>query len=144
MSAGIRDLKVWQEATALAADVLRALRPANRREIKAVVEAAMGSANAVALRIADGYARYEPAEQHRMYTAARRELTRLETHLGILRQAELLPAPVHHGLGVRVQQVHRLLAGYLIYLDRQVGNAGPRRDQAVAAERPSASASGGP
>jgi four helix bundle protein len=136
MSAGIRDLKVWVEATALAADVVRSLRGANRREIKVAVEAAMASASAVSLRIADGYARYEPAEQHRMYTAARRELTRLETHLGILRQADLLPAPAHAQLGSRIQGVHRLLAGYLIYLDRQVGGAAPRRDSPVAADRP--------
>lgn len=143
MSAGIRDLKVWVEATALAADVLRALRPANRREIKVAVDAAISSASAVSLRIADGYARYEPAEQHRMYTAARRELTRLETHLGILRQAELLPAATHAGLGSRIQQVHRLLAGYLVYLDRQVGAAAPRRDIAVASERPAPAVTGG-
>jgi four helix bundle protein len=131
MSAGIRDLKVWQESAALAADVVRGLRAANRREIKGVIDDAMRCATAVALRIADGYARYEPAEQHRMYTAARRELARLETHLGIARQAELLPAPAYQQICTRMQQVHRLLGGYLVYLDRQIATTRPRRDAAA-------------
>ena len=134
MSAGIRDLKVWQEGVTLAADVVRALRAANRREIKGVVEAAMTCATEVVLRVADGYARYDPAEQHRMYTEARRELARLETHLGVLRQTDILPAPAYQQIGGRMQQVHRLLGGYLIYLDRQIASA--RRDGLATAERP--------
>ena len=139
MSAGIRDLKVWQEATALAADVVRALRPANRREIKGVVDDAMACAATVALRIADGYARYAPADQHRMYTVARQELARLETHLSLARQAELLSPAHYQQLCTRMQAVHRLLAGYLVYLDRQVANAAIRRDPPPAADRQPAS-----
>jgi four helix bundle protein len=135
MSAGIRDLKVWQEGVTLAADVIRALRAANRREIKGVVEAAMACATTVVLRVADGYARYEPAEQRRQYTEARRELARLETHLGVLRQTDILPAPAYQQISGRMQQVHRLLGGYLIYLDRQIAS-GARRDGMTAAERP--------
>ncbi len=126
MAGSIRDLKVWQEAVALASDVLRALRAANRREIKGVVEAAMTSAATVGLLVADGYASPESVGQHRQYSAARRELARLETHLAIVRQAELITAPVYQALGVRMQQVHRLLGGYIVYLDRQIAAA--RRD----------------
>lgn len=136
MSAGIRDLKVWQEGVSLAADVVRALRAANRREVKAVVDEAMTCATTVALRVADGYARYEPAEQHGMYTEARRELARLETHMGLLRQADVLPQHAYQQIGSRMQQVHRLLGGYLIYLDRQITSAAARRDAIAAAERP--------
>lgn len=139
MSAGIRDLKVWQEATALAAEVIRTLRPANRREIKGVVDDAMGCAATVALRIADGYARYAPADQHRMYTAARQELARLETHLNVARQAELLSPAHYQQLCTRMQQVHRLLAGYLVYLDRQVTATATRRDPPPPADRQTAS-----
>jgi len=122
MTAGLRDLKVWQEAVALAADVVQSMRSANRREIKGVVDDAMRSATAVPMRIADGAARYEAVEQQRLYSAARRELCRLETHLAVARHAGLLSLPAHQQLGVRIGQVHRLLAGYLVYLDRQVAN----------------------
>lgn len=126
MAGSVRDLKVWQEAVALAGDTVRVARGANRREIKCVVEATMTSATLVGMLIADGYASPEPAGQHRLYSEARRELVRLETHLAIARHADLLPAAAYQSLGVRMQQVHRLLGGYLVYLDRQL-TAG-RRD----------------
>jgi four helix bundle protein len=120
MAAAIRDLKLWQEAVALAGEVVRSLRPANRREVKAVVEHVMGTALSVATHITDGYARYEAGEQHQLYTAARRELLRLETELALARRADLLSAASDAELTTRAQSVARLLAGYLAYLDRQM------------------------
>lgn len=122
MASAIRDLKLWQEAVALAAEVTRALRTANRREIKSVVEHIMATAVTVATLITDGYARYEPSEQHERYTDARRELLRLETQLAIARRAELLTADRDAELTSRTQSVARLLAGYLAFLDRQLAD----------------------
>jgi four helix bundle protein len=136
MASAIRDLKLWQESVALAGDVIRALRPSNRREVKSVVEHVMGTAIAVATHVADGYARYEAAEQHELYTAAKRELLRLETQLAVARRAELLSAERDAELGTRTQSVARLLAGYLAYLDRQMSDrASSPALQAVAAAR---------
>ncbi len=122
MAAAIRDLKLWQEAVALAGEVIRALRPANRREVKSVVEHVMATAITVATYITDGYSRYEAAEQHQLYTAAKRELLRLETHLALARRAELLSAERDTELSTRAQSVARLLVGYLAYLDRQIAD----------------------
>ena len=122
MAAAIRDLKLWQEAVALAGEVIRALRPANRREVKAVVEHVMATAIAVATHITDGYSRYEATEQHQLYTTAKRELLRLETHLALARRAELLSAVRDAELSTRAQSVARLLVGYLAYLDRQIAD----------------------
>lgn len=93
----------------------------------------MASATLVGTLIADGYASPELEGQHRSYSDARRELVRLETHLAIARHAELIPVPAYHALGTRMQQVHRLLGGYLVYLDRQMSSA--RRDSPPAATR---------
>jgi four helix bundle protein len=120
MAAAIRDLKLWQEAVALAGEVVRTLRAANRREVKSVVEQVMATAVAVATYITDGYARYEASEQHQLYTAAKRELLRLETQLALARRAELLSAASDAELASRAQSVARLLVGYLAYLDRQL------------------------
>jgi four helix bundle protein len=127
MAAAIRDLKLWQEAVALAGEVIRALRAANRREVKSVVEHVMATAIAVATHITDGYARYDAAEQHELYTAAKRELLRLETHLALARRADLLTAERDAELSSRAQSVARLLVGYLAFLDRQIAdrNASP-------------------
>lgn len=119
MGLGLRDLRVWQEAVALGADVIRALRQTNRREIKAITEHTMVTALVMAEHIAEGYGRYAAGEQRQLYRAAKRHLLRLETALAIARQAELLSAAHHAQLTSRIQTVNRLLSGFLVYLDRQ-------------------------
>lgn len=123
MSNGLRDLKVWQEAVALAGDVVRAMRQHNRRETRAVSDAIMASALATACEIAEGYGRYTAPEQRTCYQAARRALARLETQLAIITRADLLPAATLAELSQRIHSVSRLLGGYLVYLERQASTA---------------------
>jgi four helix bundle protein len=120
MAANIRDLKVWQEAVALAADVVRTARQHARRETKVVTDQLMVTALNAAGLIADGYGRYTAPEQRQLYRTAKRELLRLETQLAVARQADLLTAPIHAELSNRIQSVTRLLGGYLVYLERQL------------------------
>ena len=120
MANGVRDLRVWQEAVALAADVVRLARQVNRRELRALIDDLLLAAVGTAAAIADGYAREDPAEQRHCYRAARRALSRLDTALAIARQAELCTATVHAQLSSRSTAVGRLLAGYLQYVDRQI------------------------
>ena len=120
MSANIRDLKVWQEAVALGAEVVRQARQGARRETKVVTDGLMVVALAVAGTIAEGYGRFTAPEQRQLYRSAKRELLRLETQLAIARQADLISAQAHSDLSNRVQSVSRLLGGYLVYLERQL------------------------
>ena len=120
MGLGLRDLRVWQESVALGADVIRALRQTNRREIKAISEHTMLTAMHVAEHVAEGYGRYAAGEQRQLYRAAKRELLKLETSLAIARQADLVSATHHAQLVSRIQSVNRLLSGFLVYLDRQL------------------------
>lgn len=120
MAAGIRDLKVWQEAVALAAETVRSSRQAARRETKVVTDQLMLTALAAACAIADGYGRYTASEQRQLYRAAKRELLKLETQLAVARQADLMSAQTHAELAARIQGVQRLLGGYLVYLERQL------------------------
>ncbi|MEO7087154.1 MAG: four helix bundle protein [Gemmatimonadaceae bacterium] len=115
-----KDLKVWQEAVALAAEIVRTARQGAKREIKVVTDQLMLTALNAAGTIADGYGRYTPAEQRQLYRSARRELMRLETQLAVARQADILNAAVHADLSNRIQSVMRLLGGYLVYLERQL------------------------
>src|SRR5689334_13599190 len=101
----LKDLRVWQESVSLAAEVIRALRQANRREIKSVVEHCMTTAIVVAEHIAEGYGRYAPGEQREMYRLAKRHLLRLETSLATLRQADLISVTQHSELSARIQGV---------------------------------------
>jgi four helix bundle protein len=146
MSSGLRDLRVWQEAVALAADVVRAVRPSIRRETKVISDALMTTAISVASHIADGFARPSSAEQHESYLAAKRALLRLESEMAVARQAELVAAGAFGDIAARAGQVARLLTGYLVYLDRQIsdrepaGSPGPSPTAVTAATRDSARA----
>ncbi|HEU4989211.1 MAG: four helix bundle protein [Gemmatimonadota bacterium] len=133
MAGSLKDLKVWQEAVGLAADVIRAVRHTSRREVKAVSDGLMLSAIALADQIAEGFGRYSAPEQRQCYRAARRALLRLETELAVARQADLVSAAHLTHLSHRAQLVGRLLGGYLVYLDRQVAEpAAATRDSARA------------
>lgn len=120
MGLGLRDLRVWQESVAMGADVIRSMRHTNRREIKAITEHTMMTALEVAEHVAEGYGRYAPGEQRQLYREAKRHLLRLETALAVARQADLISATHHAQICSRIQTVTRLLAGFLVYLDRQV------------------------
>jgi four helix bundle protein len=122
MSSGLRDLRVWQEAVALAADVVRAVRPTIRRETKVISDALMTSALLVPSHIADGFARPTPSEQRESYLSAKRALMRLESEMAVARQAELVAAGPFGDFAAHGGQVARLLTGYLAYLDRQIGD----------------------
>ena len=134
MSSGVRELRVWQESVSLAGDVIRATRQNFRRETKSVSDTVMATALAVGNNIAEGYGRHTPLEQRTSYLAAKCALLRLETELAIARHADLIPAESFTELTARSSQVARLLAGYVVYLDRQIGEreAAPRSAVGVA------------
>jgi four helix bundle protein len=132
VATGVQDLKVYQEAVALGGDAVRVLRQATRREVKAVVDHVMLTALAVAGGVAEGYASLTPAEQRRCYRQARLSLAQLESSLAIARHAELLRPDAHARLSSRANAVARLLAGYLSYLERQLGEREARAHQPLA------------
>ena len=152
MSGGLRDLKLWQEAVALAGDVLRATRSAGRRESRAVTERLGLAACAVAEAVADAHGRYDARDQQGAYRSARRHLLVLETSIAIARHAGIVAAPAAVQLNARATGVARLLAGYLAFLERQIAaedaarapgetGAGGSADRAMSADAALASAS---
>ena len=122
MSSGVRELRVWQESVSLAGDVIRAIRQSIRRETKSVSDQVMATAIVVGTHVAEGYGRHTVLEQRASYIAAKSALLRLETELAIARHAELIPAGSFTELTTRSSQVARLLAGYIVYLDRQIAD----------------------
>jgi four helix bundle protein len=120
MAASLRDLKVWQESVALAGDLTRAARQATRRETKALTDRMMLTAVGIAEQVADGHSRYTSAEQRDIYRSVKRDLLVVETQMAVARHADLIPASVQATLLDHIQLLHRLIAGYLVYLDRQI------------------------
>jgi four helix bundle protein len=137
MSTGVRELRVWQEAVALAGDAVRAVRLNVRRETKVVSDSVLLTALAIGSHIADGYASPSATEQRSAYLGAKRALLRLETELAIAKHAELLQGGVLTELTARSSQVARLLTGYLAYLDRQIADDAERLSKATPRPAPS-------
>lgn len=132
MSTGIKELKLWQEAVALAADVVRIGRSAAKRETKVITDRLLIVATDVAARVAAGYTHDALAIQLEFYISARESLVELETILAIGRQSALLPSDAVLAASARTGSVHRLLSGYVAYLDRQLGDAARASPPAVA------------
>ena len=135
MVTGVKELKLWQEAVALAGEVLKAARAGARRETKVFTDRLIQSAVAVATHVAEGYAREEVVEERRLYQQARRALAELETHLAVARHAGVVPAAVLAQLSPRTATVGRLLACYLAFIDRQRGAEQPSAGERSAGER---------
>lgn len=123
MATGLRELKLWQEAVALAADVLRLARGAAKRETQAVTDRLTKAAADVAVRVAAGYTHDSAATQLEYYIGARESLVEVESLLAVGRQAGLLPADAALAAAARAGTVHRLLAGYVAYVGRQLAEA---------------------
>ena len=119
-TSSLRDLKVWQASVALAGDLTRALRQSTRRETKALTDRMMMTAVGLAEQVADGHSRYTSHEQREIYRSAKRELLLVETQIAVARHADLIPAGTQTILLDHIQLLQRLLAGYLVYLDRQL------------------------
>ena len=118
MSNGLRDLKVWQEAVALAGDVTRAVHGCSRRETRQLTDRLLHVALDVPARIADGYERAEQAERVQLYRQARGDLAVLDTLLAVTRQAGLVTPAAQAQLTARGTVVARLLGGYLAAAER--------------------------
>lgn len=118
MSAGIRDLKLWQEAVGLAADLTRTVHGCSRRETRQLTDRLLHVALDVPARIADGYERAEQAERVQLYRQARGDLAVLDTLLAVTRQAGLVTPAAQAQLTARCTVVARLLGGYLAAAER--------------------------
>lgn len=139
MATGVKDLKLWQEAVALAGDVIRAARQHGRKELPWLVDELARHTTAVAAGIAEGYGRSDALDQQRLFEQARRSLTSFETHLAIARHSAALPSDTLAALAARAAGVSRLLTGFLTFIERQKSaeqEEGTRRISPAAATSP--------
>lgn len=118
MAGTARETKVWQEAIGLAADVIRVVRGATRRETKAFTDALMLSATAVASAIAEAPTRPTPSEERECYARAKRSLVVVDTQLAIARNSGIIPASVHAQLTARVATLSHRVSTHLNFADR--------------------------
>ena len=120
MTTGMREFRAWQEAVATAGEVARAARKASRGETRPLTDLLVRCSAELAITIARAHAKSEPVLQRDAFQSAREAAAGLETALAIVRHAELLPLATCGELASRAASTSRLVAGYLLYLDRQI------------------------
>ncbi len=119
MPSNIRELRVWQEAVGTAGEIAKLARK-TRPESRPLADLLIRCSAEVALAIARGHAKDGAIAQRDGFRVARDAIASLETGLAIARHAELFPLAACADLGVRASHTSRLIAGYLVYLDRLV------------------------
>ncbi len=120
MSSGLKELKLWQEAVALAADVVRLSRASSKRETKVVTDRLMVACADAATRIAVGYTHSVATVQLGFYVRARESLVEVETLLAIGGKSAVVSTDAVLAASARAGTVHRLLTGYVAFLERQL------------------------
>ena len=124
MSGGVKDLKLWQEAVALAGEALRTVKQHSRRETRAFNDRLTMEAAAIPAEIGEGYRKRSASEQLPHFEQASKALAALEADIAIIQVAGAFPEAAVATLAQRATIVGRLLHGYLSYVERQVRQEG--------------------
>ena len=120
MAAGMREFRAWQEAVATAGEVARAARKASRHETRPLTDLLVRCSAELALAIARAYSKSDLVAQRDAFQSAREAAASLETSIAIARHADLLSVATCADLSSRAATTSRLVAGYLLYLERQI------------------------
>jgi RecA/RadA recombinase len=116
----MREFRAWQEGVATAGEVARAARKVSRGETRPLTDLLVRCSAELALAIARAHSKSELIAQRDAFQSAREAAASLETSIAIARHAELLPVATCADLSARAASTSRLVAGYLLYLERQI------------------------
>ncbi len=111
------ELRAWQEAAAVAADVVRIARRLRGPGSRAVADQLVRAAGSVPANIAEGFGRGLSTDGARYLVMARASAAELESHLRVAEYGGLVAADVAHDLVTRIRfarlLTHRLHASVL-------------------------------
>jgi four helix bundle protein len=113
-----RDLRVWQEAMALAENVYRATAGFPREEMFGLTQQARRAAVSVPANIAEGYGRENTGAYQQFLRIAQGSLKELETHLLLAGRLGLLPETEAEPLLRQSSAVGKMLRSLIRSLDK--------------------------
>ncbi|MCP4363328.1 MAG: four helix bundle protein [Chloroflexi bacterium] len=116
---GLETLQVWQKAMTFVKDIYQTALPCLPNEEKwALASQLRRSAQSIPANIAEGYGRYYYQETIRFCYIARGSLEETYTHLRLAHELDYLPEEPYRNLNQQIQELHRMLNGYIAYLKR--------------------------
>ena len=114
---GLETLQVWQRALEFAKLVCKDILPKLPSQEKwALVEQLRRSVQSVPANIAEGYGRYYFQESVRFCYIARGSLEETFSHLTLACKLGYLPDETHKSLAAEIQELRRMLNGYIAFL----------------------------
>lgn len=113
MIASYKDLKVWQEAMALAEGAHRVTARLPRSQVGALAEQIFRSAISVPANIAEGYGRKSTSSYVQFLKIARGSLNELETQILLAQRLRLVDSTQIETLLSRVEAISKMLNGLI-------------------------------
>ncbi len=107
------DLRVWQEAHALAVDLYKVTNSFPRTEVFGITSQIRRAASSVTANIAEGFGRHTPKDQEHFYVQSSGSLYELRDHLLLAKDVGYLSVSQFEDLTLKVTQTHQLLNGLL-------------------------------
>jgi four helix bundle protein len=114
-----RDLRVWQDAMALAEECYAFTRPFPREEMFGMTAQIRRAAASIAANIAEGHGRENTGSFVQFLRMAQGSLKELETHVILSGRVGLAPAQVGDSLVARCEAVGRQLRALIRSLQRK-------------------------
>jgi four helix bundle protein len=116
---GLHSLQVWNRALNLAVAITNQVLPLLPAEEKwSLAFQLRRSTQSIPANIAEGYGRYYYQEGIRFCYIARGSLEETYSHLTLAHQLGYISADLHSSLSEEIQDVQRMLNGYISFLKR--------------------------
>jgi four helix bundle protein len=129
---GLETLQIWQRSLAFAKLVCKeVLSQLPSQEKWALVDQLRRSVQSIPANIAEGYGRYYFQESVRFCYIARGSLEETFSHLALANKLEYLPDETYQRLNAEIQELRRMLNGYISFLKeskRGMGEPGAALD----------------
>jgi four helix bundle protein len=125
---GLETLQVWQRSLEFAKFTCKSVLPQLPSQEKwALMEQMRRSVQSIPANIAEGYGRYYFQESVRFCYIARGSLEETYSHLALAYRLEYLSDETYKSLAAEIQELRRMLNGYIIFLKeskRGIGEPG--------------------
>jgi four helix bundle protein len=116
---GLESLLAWQRSMQFAARVYNEVLPCLPAEEKWAMALQLRRASAsIPANIAEGYGRFYYQEAIRFCYIARGSLEEVRTFLALAKEVKHLDAELHASLSLDVQELRKILGGYIAYLKK--------------------------
>ena len=113
------DLKVWKKARELKKDIALLVKTFPAEERFRLTDQLIRSSRSVNVQIAEGHGRKTWPERLRFCVIARGSLSETLNHLIDAYDAELISEDILQNFRIKINEVERLLNGYISFLDRK-------------------------